>query len=122
MKYDCEMIDNVNVVHIREKRLTSHEAPEMKTTILGLIVSDDNNVLIDMSHVDFMDSTGLGSFLFGIRQAEQNDKDLRFCSLKPRIFQLVQIAQLQNIIDPYGSVQEALDDFKRDAEDAAEDD
>jgi len=114
MKYDCEIMGDVNVVHIREPRLTSHEAPEMKTALLGLIVSDNEKILIDMGDVEFIDSTGLGSFLFGIRQADQYEKDLRFCNLRPRILQLVQIAQLQNVIDPYRSIQEALDDFEMD--------
>jgi len=113
MKYDRELIGDVLVIRIREQKLTSHEAPEMKTALLGFTLEEEEKILINMSEVKYMDSTGMGSFLFGIRQADQHEKDMRFCCIQSRIQQLIRIAQLGEVIDFYKSEDEAIKEFAR---------
>ena len=60
-----------------------------------------------------MDSTGMGSFLFGIRQAEQHGKDMRFCCIQSRIQQLIRIAQLGEVISAYPNEEDAMKAFAR---------
>ena len=76
MRYEHEKVGDIIVVRIQEKKLTSHEAPEMKTTLLGLIIGEGEQFILNLKDVEYMDSTGLGAFLFGIRQAENYEKDL----------------------------------------------
>jgi anti-anti-sigma factor len=117
MHYDLEVVGNVSVVRIREKRLTSHEAPEMKTALLGVIIGEGKKFLINLKEVESMDSTALGSFLFGIRQAEHHSKDIRFCELNPKIQFLIRIAHLGDVIRNYETEEEALMDFRKEEKD-----
>lgn len=112
MRFDRERVGDINIIRIQEKKLTSHEAPEMKTTLLGLVLEKDDKFLINLKEVENMDSTGLGSFLFGIRQAQNNGKDLRFCELSSKILFLIRIAHLEQIIHVYDTEQKALESFQ----------
>ena len=115
MQFDRERVGDVNVIRVREKKLTSHEAPEMKTAFLGFVLEEDEKFLLNLGDVENMDSTGLGSFLFGVRQAEDRGKDLRFCEVRDKIKFLIRIAHLEQVIDVYETEEEALEDFQNDA-------
>ena len=113
MRYDQERVGDVRVIRIREKKLTSHEAPEMKTKFLELIIREGDKLLVNLKDVENMDSTGLGSVLFGVRQAEQHGKDLRFCEIQPKVQFLIRIAHLEQAIDVYETEKKALKDFQK---------
>lgn len=117
MQFDKEKIGDVSIARIQERKLTSQEAPAMKTAILGWIVGGGDKFLINLKDVQNMDSTGLGAFLFGIRQADQHEKDLRFCEVQPKIQFLIRIAHLEQVIDVYDTEEQALEDFKKDYQD-----
>jgi anti-sigma B factor antagonist len=112
MDYDKEVIRGVTIIRIKGKRLTSTEAPEMKTKLLSLVLEDNKQILVNIKEVEYIDSTGLGAFLFGVRQAQQHRKDLRFCELQPKVKFIVRIAHLDEVIQYYETEKQALDDFK----------
>ncbi len=116
MEFVQEKIGDVLVARVMEKSVTSHEAPDLKTSLLGLLMGDAQKVLLNFKEVKSMDSTGLGALLFGIRQAERYGKDLRFCEMQSKILFLVRIAHLEDVIDVYETQQEALKDFKEEAD------
>ena len=111
MQFDRERIGDVNVIRVRENQLTSHEAPEMKTVLLGFTLEEDEKFLLNLKEVGNMDSTGLGAFLFGIRQADDRGKDLRFCEVGQKVRFLIRIAHLDQVIQVYNTEKEALADF-----------
>ena len=117
MQFDRERVGDVNIIRVRDKKLTSHEAPDMKTALLGLTLEDDERFLLNLGEVENMDSTGLGSFLFGIRQAESRGKDMRFCNLRDKIRFLIRIAHLEQVIQVYETEEEGLESFQRDDRD-----
>lgn len=114
MHLQTEKIGNVSVGRITMEKVTGHEAPDLKTALLELIVSDGEQFLINLDSIKVMDSTGLGALIFGVRQADQHQKDLRFCSPGEKIKFLIRIARLEDAIDIYDTEQEGLDDFKAD--------
>jgi anti-sigma B factor antagonist len=112
MQINQETIGDVLVLHVQENQITSHEAPEMKTKVLGFLIAGKKKFLLDLSRVENMDSTGLGSLLFGLRQADQHEKDLRFCGVQSKVQFLIHVAHLDDIIDAYKTVEEGLKDFQ----------
>ncbi|MCD6115605.1 STAS domain-containing protein [bacterium] len=114
MRYQEETRGIIKFVRVDEEQLTSNEAPEMKTAFLKILSSEEEFIVVNMSKVQHMDSTGLGSFLFGIRQAEHLDKEVIFCCLNPRIETLVKIAHLSDVIEVYASEDDAIKEIEDD--------
>ena len=112
MQFEQENIGDVLVLHVREKQITSHEAPEVKTRLLASLGCGPQKILVDLKGVEAMDSTGLGSLLFGIRQADQHGKDLRFSGIQSKVKFLVHVAHLEGVIESYETVEEGLKDFQ----------
>lgn len=116
MRFEHEQKGDIIVVRVQETKLTSHEAPDMKTALLGLIIGEGEQFLLNLKEVEYMDSTGLGAFLFGIRQAKNYDKDLIFCAVQPRVKNLIRIAQLEDIFESYDTEQQALKTLQEESE------
>jgi anti-sigma B factor antagonist len=114
MQFEQETIGDVLILRVREKEVTSHEAPEMKTQLLKFLVGDSAKILLDLKAVQNMDSTGLGSLLFGIRQAEQHEKDLRFTGIQSKVKFLMHVAHLEGVIDSYETAEQGLKAFQED--------
>ena len=108
MQYDQEVKGDIVILHIQEPRLTSQEAPDLKTSLLGMLVEEGEYYLINLENVEYMDSTALGGFLFGVRQAQRYDKEIIFCGMKPRIQSLVRIAHLEQVLEIYKNKEEAV--------------
>lgn len=108
MHYEKSTHNGIVIVRILEERLTSHEAPEMKTKLLELIMEEGDVILINLKKVKYMDSTGIGSFLFGVRQAEQHNKEMCFCGLQSKVQFLIRIAHLEQVMEIYKTEKEAL--------------
>ncbi|MBN2104952.1 STAS domain-containing protein [bacterium] len=109
MQFDKEIINDVLVVRVHEPRITMHEAPDVKTDLLGMMIEDVNCILLNLKEVQKMDSTGLGALLFGIRQAEQHDKDFCVCELNDKVQFLIRIAHLDDTIDVFETEKDAID-------------
>jgi anti-sigma B factor antagonist len=112
MYFERKKVGDVLVARVQSDRITGHEAPDMKTSLLGMIIGEEKKILINLRKVEQMDSTGMGALLFAIRQAERNGKDIRFCELNKKSKFLIHIAHLDEVIDIYDKEAEALKDFE----------
>jgi anti-sigma B factor antagonist len=65
---------------------------------------------IDLNECEFMDSSGLGAIIGGLKVARQAGGDLRIARLTPQVRTVLELTNLDRVLRPYESVQEALDD------------
>jgi anti-sigma B factor antagonist len=101
----------VTIIKVEEERLDSMIAPQLKSELLFLVNEGKRNVLIDLSNVNYADSSGLGSFLFGIRQLKNVDGQLKLLAANERIMSLVRIARLDNILLNFYDREQAISSF-----------
>ncbi len=116
MKYDLRKVNNVAIIEVKEEKLTSLEAPDVKTAMLAILSDELETFIFNLNLIKSMDSTGLGALLFGVRQAQRMDKDVCFCAAQDKVKFLIRIAHLNEVIDLYDTEDEALIDCLADAE------
>jgi len=107
MNFFLEEVDGVKIIRLKEERLDTNVAPDLKTQLLVLI-SGGKKVLLDISDVQYADSSGLGAILLGFRQARDNKGDFAICGVQKRVDSMIEIAQLKNIITAFPNQEEAL--------------
>jgi len=101
----------VTVIRVEDERLDSLIAPQLKSELLFLVNEGKKNIIIDLSNVNYADSSGLGAFLFGIRQLKNVDGQLKLLAANDRIMSLVRIARLDGILLNYFNRDEAILSF-----------
>jgi anti-sigma B factor antagonist len=67
-----------------------------------------DTVVLDLSEVGFMDSTGLGAMLSCLRLMKAKGGSLRVCSLKPEVRRLFDMVMMDRVFDIHPDVETAL--------------
>jgi anti-sigma B factor antagonist len=84
-----------------------------KKAISDLIDSGNNHVLIDMSQVAFMDSSGFGTLLSAIKVLRPQNGSLSLASCNDAVNRMLDITRLNTLFHVYPSRAAALTDMER---------
>jgi anti-sigma B factor antagonist len=76
-----------------------------------LIAEKKLKVVVDLSDVDWMNSTGLGILISGLTTLRNNQGDLKLASVTDKIQSLLTITKLITVFEAYDSVDEAITSF-----------
>jgi len=71
-------------------------SPQFKETLLG-VIEEGQDVLIDGSQLAYIDSTGLGVLILGLKKIKENNKNIAFQNIKPNVEKLFSITGLDKI-------------------------
>lgn len=67
MKYSLEKQDEYAILTLGEENLNSVKAPDLKSELIVLKQSGIKNMILDLSNVKYVDSSGLSAILTGNR-------------------------------------------------------
>jgi len=84
-----------------------HYSPAARQQILDL-VNDRHDVLVDLSQVKYIDSSGLASLVEGYQLARRNKVEFALAGVSNAVLQVLQLTRLDKVFPVYGSVEEAL--------------
>ncbi|HNW61230.1 MAG TPA: STAS domain-containing protein [bacterium] len=109
MNFKVDTQNNTYIFRLREERLNARIAPDLKAQLL-LLIGDEtgNNILLDLTKVKFVDSSGLGALLLGLRQAHANERQFALLGTQKRVSSLIHIAQVSTVLISYTDEAEAL--------------
>ena len=71
MKYTIDKKDKYCIFKLNEPKLDSTLAPTLKTELITLNAEGNKNIILDLSDVNYTDSSGLSSLLVGNRTFQQ---------------------------------------------------
>jgi anti-sigma B factor antagonist len=106
---DTDLAQDAAVVRV-DTRLTMVNAPELRAAVAEALDAGRTTVIVDLGRCEFMDSSGLGAIIGGLKVARQASGDLRIARLTPQVRTVLELTNLDRVLKPYGSVEEALDD------------
>lgn len=83
-------------------------APEFSRRMGQAIARGKPAVVLDLTHVGFIDSTGLSVLLAGLRQVTQQDGRMAVVSSNPTVLRLFEITRLDTTLDIHPGLDGAL--------------
>ena len=92
-------------------RLDVAGAPALKTAIADAVKNGPSRLVIDMEGVSFVDSSGLGSVIAGLKMVRTSQGDLRLAAPNQQVRVVLELTTLDRVFPYYASVEEALADF-----------
>ena len=81
-------------------------SPELDNAIIDAIESGTSSVAIDLTDVSFMDSSGLGVIVRGLKRCREADKDLDLVITNERVLKVFGITGLDQVIPIHDSIQD----------------
>ena len=89
-------------------RVTVDSSPRVRTALLGLIAKSTGLVVIDLSGVTHMDTSGIATLLEALDRAHEHSVRLRLARMSGQPRKLAELAQLDQIFRSLGSEVEFL--------------
>jgi anti-sigma B factor antagonist len=82
-------------------------APVLRDRLTELVEAGSARIVVDLEDVGFIDSTGLGVLVGGVRRARGQDGDLRLVCTNTRILKVFQATGLDEVFTIGSTVDEA---------------
>ena len=109
-KFAVNRVGETTLVTLIEPRITDqvyiNELGDELVEVLDRATPPD--LLIDLKRVEFLSSSVLGKLIRLLKRARQCDGRLRLCSIRPSIFEVFEITQLDKVFEIYSDADEAL--------------
>ena len=101
----------VTVVRIGEPRLMYPLLSEFSNTVTSLIGGGDRKVLLDLSHVTYVDSATIGCLMDLYRQATAAGGALKLAGVQKRVETMLTMTGAQNFLEIHPDEPSALKSF-----------
>jgi anti-sigma B factor antagonist len=85
-----------------------YTAPRLREKLVELVSQGKRQIIVDLESVDFLDSTGLGVLVGGLKRLRSHDGDLALVCTQHRILKVFEITGLTKVFTIYDSVEAAL--------------
>lgn len=110
MDVHLDEVGGVTVVEPRTDTVDVNNAADLKTE-LAKVTAGQRKVLLDLSYVTFIDSSGCGSIIAALPRARAAGTDLKICCLNPQVRTLFELVRMQRIVELFESRSAALAAF-----------
>ncbi len=111
MKLNHREENDVVVIEPKGKIMGGPESTELHDLLHDMIDRSKLKVVIDLSKVDWMNSTGLGLLISGLTTLRKAGGELRLAKVTEKIQSLLTITKLVTVFKVYDSVEEAINSF-----------
>lgn len=74
-----------------------YTSPEFKKELLAIIKDSFTDIIIDGEKLEYIDSTGLGVLISGLKKLKESDKNIIIKNVKPNIVKLFEITGLNKV-------------------------
>lgn len=92
-------------------RLDLLSAGDVKRQLAQFVAEGQRKLVIDLEGVSFIDSSGLGSLIGGLKAARQAGGDLRIARVPEQARVILELTTLNRVLKPYTGIEEALAGF-----------
>lgn len=111
MDIALEKTNDVVVAGIMSTELDASNCVEFKRDI-SPVLEGGGKVVIDLSRLGFVDSSGLGAMLSCLRQLTQKGGVLKLCGMSRQVKASFELVRMHKIFDIFGSREEAISSFR----------
>lgn len=96
------------LVVVNQERIDAACAIQFKDRVREVVATDHDRVVMDMSRVRFLDSSGLGAVVAAMKLLGPNRK-LELASLTPAVAKVFRLTRMESVFVLHGSVDDAFD-------------
>jgi anti-anti-sigma factor len=112
MHFVEQHFNDVYVLSIKGKLMDSPETDEVHTRIESFLKRQIKKIVIDLKHVNFLASAGIGALMRCVTTVRKAGGELKFTGLTDKVRTIFAITRLNGILPVYDSVNAAVQSFE----------
>jgi anti-sigma B factor antagonist len=99
--------DGIEVIDIRGE-IDMYTAPRLRELLIDLVSKGSYQLVVNLDKVGFLDSTGLGVLVGGLRRVRAHDGSLDLVCTREPILKIFRITGLTEVFGIYQTVDQAI--------------
>ncbi|WP_213804347.1 STAS domain-containing protein [Granulicella sp. dw_53] len=107
MRFEESKVGDVLIVKVLESRIAADVSSRLKQDLIEYGTKGYRTVVLDLSDVTFIDSSGLGA-LIGSLKAMGDDGELALCGARDAVVGILKLTRMNKIFRMFSSREEAL--------------
>lgn len=107
MQLNCVTHNDINVISVQESRIDAASAIQFKDAMRAVTETGPSHVVLDLSGVKFVDSSGLGAIVASMKQMG-DARRLDLASLTPDVAKVFRLTRMDSIFVIHDDVAQAL--------------
>jgi anti-sigma B factor antagonist len=88
-------------------------SPSLRAALLEAAEHGHHDIVVDLSRLEFVDSTGLGALIGAHKRATEKSGSIRLVAIEGQILRLLRITGLLGVFAVYPTLEDALVEEKR---------
>jgi len=96
------------IIEVNKRRATLDLAPEMREKIISEINHGNGKIIVNLSYVEFIDSSFLGSLVAGVKLIKEKGGKIIIAGLHPHVRITFELTHMDKIFPVYITVEEAM--------------
>lgn len=109
MKYSIDKQEHYAILTLEESNLNSELAPDLKSELVIFKNEGVANLILDLSNVQYIDSSGLSAILTGNRLWKEIGSFILTEIVHAPVKKLIEISRLESILTIIPTLEESLD-------------
>lgn len=82
-------------------------APQLRQQLVDLVADGHRLIVVDMTGTEFLDSTGLGALVVGLKRLRAHDGEMRVVCTTARVRKVFELTHVDRVLPLFESVDEA---------------
>jgi anti-sigma B factor antagonist len=111
MQIPIDRQGEVTVAMITVDELDASNTGELKRD-MAPILDANTKMVVDLSRIRFIDSSGMGAMLSCLRQVSSKGGDLKLCGMSKQVRSAFELVRMHRIFDVFGTRDEAIRAFQ----------
>ena len=109
MEFDVQYPQHGAAVIRAVGRLNMVAAPQLRLLVTATVTEQGRSrVVVDLSDTEFIDSSGLGALIAGLKTARTVGGDLKIAGATSQVTTVLELTNLHRVLRPYATVAECL--------------
>lgn len=113
MNIDVKEYEGVAVLSVKGNLMGGPETISLHEKVKELIEQNKKKIVVDLSNVKWMNSSGLGTIMGCLTSLKNAQGDLKLCGVTEKVKSLFMITKLITLFETYATQQEAVKAFKK---------
>ena len=109
MNIDFTPSQGVTVAKVHDRQLDAAGAPDFKARVGSRLESGPPLLVLDLSAVEFVDSTGLSAILSAFRRLPADGGRLALAGCRKPVIELIKLTRLDRVLRLFDTTEEAVE-------------
>jgi anti-sigma B factor antagonist len=103
--------EGVTILDLKGRVTVGPEATALREKISGLATAGAPNVVLNLQHVDYIDSTGLGALVIVATSLRKSGGNVKLLNLNRRNIELLVMTKLATVFEIFNDEQDAVNSY-----------